>query len=379
MTGYNIPFYRPYVTGREMEVLTRACTSGQVCSDGTYTKECARLLESRLKSREILMTNSCTGALELAARILDLGPGDEVIMPSFTFSSTANAVLLTGATPVFVEVRRGTCNIDEDEVAAAITPRTKALFVVHYAGVACDMDPLMELARRHSFYVVEDAAQAVAASYKGKSLGTIGHLGAYSFHYTKNFHCGEGGAISINDPEFSNRAHIIREKGTNRRQFFLGQVDKYTWVDIGLSLSPSELSCAFLVAQLEAIDSITAIKRAAYQRYINGLAPLARDGHIRLPVIPNETESNFHLFHINVANEQTRAALMKQLGGLGIQTTFHYIPLHSAPMGRKCRSHGELPITTEVAYTLVRLPFFVDITPEQQETVSRAICGFFDA
>jgi dTDP-4-amino-4,6-dideoxygalactose transaminase len=372
-----IPYFRSYFTGREMEVLARLCASEEIGSDGCFSKACAQLLESRLKSREILMTASCTGALELSARLLDLGPGDEVIMPSFAFPSIANAVLLTGATPVFVDIRRDTCNINENELGMAISPRTKAIFIVHYAGVACELDALLELARRHSLYVVEDAALAVGASYKGQPLGTFGHLGTYSFHYTKNFQCGEGGALSVNDPKFSNRAHTIRDKGTNRRQFFLGEVDKYRWVDIGLSQPLGELCCAFLLPQLETIDNIIGQRQRAYEQYLEGLMPLARSGLIRLPTIPNQIESNFPLFHIQAADEQTRTALMKYLGSLGIQTTFHYVPLHSAPMGQKCRSVGALPVTTEVSCSLLRLPFFVGIKPEQQEVVIEAIHRFF--
>jgi dTDP-4-amino-4,6-dideoxygalactose transaminase len=372
-----IPFSRPYFTGREMEFLARVCTSEEAASDGTYSKECVRLLESKLSSREILMTTSCTGALELAALLLNLGAGDQVIMPSFAFPSLANAVLLAGATPVFVDIRSDTCNIDENKVEMAITPRTKALCVVHYAGVACEMDALLELARRYSLYVVEDAAHAVGGSYKGRSLGTIGHLGTYSFHYTKNLQCGEGGALSINDPDFSNRANTIRDKGTNRRQFLLGQVDKYTWVDLGLSLQLSELCCAFLIPQLEAIDNVIAQRRELHERYTQGLTSLARRGCLRLPTIPHQIESNFHLFRIITADGQTRAALMKYLSDLSIQTTFHYVPLHSAPMVKNNRSVGELPVTTEVASSLLRLPLFVGLDVEQQDAVIEAIRRFF--
>jgi dTDP-4-amino-4,6-dideoxygalactose transaminase len=339
-----IPFYRPYISGREIAEVAKICSTGEIGSDGSYTRECAKFLENCLSSREILMASSCTSALELAARLLDLGSGDEVIMPSFTFSSTANAILLTGATPVFVDIRPDTCNIDETAVAAAI---------------------------------FEDAAQAVGSAYKGQFLGTIGDLGAYSFHYTKNFQCGEGGALSVNNPSLSPRAHAIREKGTNRRQFILGQVDKYTWVDIGLSLPPSELSSAFLLPQLQAMDFITGCRREAHEYYMELLAGLATNGLIRLPVIPAGAESNYHLFRINVNDAETRNALMTFLSKRGIQTTFHYIPLHSSPMGLKYKTIGDLEDTTETAATLIRLPFFVGITRENQRRVASEMHAFF--
>jgi dTDP-4-amino-4,6-dideoxygalactose transaminase len=372
-----IPFYRPYISGREIAEVAKICSTGEIGSDGSYTRECAKFLENCLSSREILMASSCTSALELAARLLDLGSGDEVIMPSFTFSSTANAILLTGATPVFVDIRPDTCNIDETAVAAAISPNTKAICVVHYAGVACEMDPLVELARARGIAIIEDAAQAVGSAYKGQFLGTIGDLGAYSFHYTKNFQCGEGGALSVNNPSLSPRAHAIREKGTNRRQFILGQVDKYTWVDIGLSLPPSELSSAFLLPQLQAMDFITGCRREAHEYYMELLAGLATNGLIRLPVIPAGAESNYHLFRINVSDAETRNALMTFLGKRGIQTTFHYIPLHSSPMGLKYKTIGDLRDTTEAAATLIRLPFFVGITRENQRRVASEMHAFF--
>jgi dTDP-4-amino-4,6-dideoxygalactose transaminase len=372
-----IPFYRPYFCGREIDEIAKICSTGGIGSDGSYTRECAKFLETCLSSRAILMASSCTSALELAARLLNLGPGDEVIMPSFTFSSTANAILLTGAIPVFVDIRPDTCNIDETAVAAAITSNTKAMCVVHYAGVPCDMDSLIQLARAHGIAIIEDAAQAVGSTYKGQFLGTIGDLGAYSFHYTKNFHCGEGGAISVNDPSLLPRAHVIREKGTNRQQFLLGQVDKYTWVDIGLSLPPSELSSAFLLPQLQSMELITRHRREAHEYYMELLDGLAAKGLIRIPIIPVGCESNYHLFRINVGDADTRNTLMTFLSKRGIQTTFHYIPLHSSPMGRKCKTVGDLRNTDKIAATLIRLPFFVDITRASQRRVAREIHAFF--
>jgi dTDP-4-amino-4,6-dideoxygalactose transaminase len=373
----HVPFHRPHFTGHELRNLEKLCSGHEIASDGSFSKECTAKLESRLNSREILMTTSCTGALELAARLLELGPGDEVIMPSFAFSSIANAVLLTGAKPVFVDIRSDTCNLDEAEVEAAITPRTKAIFVLHYAGVACEMNALNEIARRQSLALVEDAAQAVGASYNGQPLGTIGQLGAYSFHYTKNWHCGEGGALSVNEAAFSHRAHAVREKGTNRRAFFLGEVDKYSWVDVGLSLPPSELCCAFLASQLDAIDYVIHERRKLYERYMLGLEPIARAGHIQLPNVPEEALSNFHLFHIIVADGQDRANLMTYLSKLGIQTAFHYFPLHLAPMGTKFRSIGSLPVTSRVGSTLLRLPLFVGLRLEEQDAVIDGIMKYY--
>lgn len=376
---HKVVFHRPYVTGRELDYVVVASAPENIGSDGSFTQKCAALLERRLGSNEIIMTSSCTGALELAARTIALKPGDEVIMPSFTFSSTANAVLLTGATPVFVDIRPDTCNLDETKVAEAITAKTKAICVVHYAGVSCEMDALMALARRHSLIVIEDAAQAVGATYKSKALGTIGHLGTYSFHYTKNIHCGEGGALSVNQKEFSARARAIRDKGTNRRQFLEGHVDKYTWVDIGLSLAPSELASAFLLAQLEDIDAVIASRRRAYEFYMRELSDQEKKGFIKLPVIPAEAGSNYHIFRINVADGTTRAALISYLAQRGIQTTFHYIPLHSAPMGEKCRKVGDLSLTTKISETLIRLPLFSGITDEDQHRVVEGIENFFAA
>jgi dTDP-4-amino-4,6-dideoxygalactose transaminase len=298
-------------------------------------------------------------------------------MPSFTFSSTANAVLLTGATPVFVDIRTDTCNIDEMAVAAAITSNTKAICVVHYAGVACDMEPLILLAQAHGVAIIEDAAQALGSKYKSQFLGTIGDLGAYSFHYTKNFQCGEGGALSVNDPPLLPRAHVIRDKGTNLQKFLLGEVDQYTWVDIGLSLPPSELLSAFLLPQLQSIEMITRRRREAHEYYVELLAGLAAKGHIRIPIIPTGCDSNYHLFRINVGDAQSRNSLMTFLRKRGIQTAFHYIPLHSSPMGLTCKTLGSLGNTDEVAATLIRLPFFVGIPRESQHRVVREIHAFF--
>jgi dTDP-4-amino-4,6-dideoxygalactose transaminase len=311
-------------------------------------------------------------------RLSGLEPGDEVIMPSFTFASCANAVMAVGAVPVFVDIRPDTLNIDERGLAAALSTRTRAILPVHYAGVSCEMEPIMAFARQHALRMIEDAAQAVGSAYDGRALGTFGDLGAFSFHYTKNLVSGEGGAIAINDPALVQRAHVMRDKGTNRRQFMLGQVDKYTWVDFGSSYIPSELSMALLLAQLEVVDEINIQRRHRYRRYIEGLLPQEKKGRLRLPSIPVRASSNFHIFFILLEDEETRGALLRFLADRGIQATFHYIPLHSAPAGRHCRTIGaELPVTDRTARCILRLPLFPNLTDEQQDRVIAAVDLFF--
>ncbi len=373
----HIPFDKPYISGRELHYVAQAVTSGKIASDGVFTQRTSQLLERRFGIEKVLTIPSCTAALELSAMLCDLGPGDEVIMPSFTFVSTANAVVRTGARPVFVDIRPDTLNIDENLIEAAITPRTRAIFPVHYAGVACEMDRIMAIAEQHGLLVVEDAAQGVNAFYKGRVLGSIGHLGAYSFHATKNYICGEGGALCVNDSRFLARAEIIREKGTNRSQFFRGEVDKYTWVDVGSSYIMSEISCAFLLAQLEAMDAVAARRREIYDRYLALFRPLAAAGLVTLPVIPDDCVSNCHMFYFLAPDAGTRDGLLDRTRTESINAVFHYVPLHTSPMGRKLGGRpGTLPVTEDRAGRLVRLPFYYEITDDDQDRVAAA-CGAF--
>ncbi|HVC98367.1 MAG TPA: dTDP-4-amino-4,6-dideoxygalactose transaminase, partial [Pirellulales bacterium] len=338
---------------------------------------CSRLLEERFGIHKVLMTPSCTAALEMAAMLCGLGPGDEVIMPSFTFVSTANAVVRLGAKPVFVDIRPDTLNIDDALIEDAITPRTKAIFPVHYAGVGCEMDRIMTIARKHGLLVVEDAAQGVNAFYNGRALGSLGDLGCYSFHETKNYICGEGGALCINHPELVERAEIIRDKGTNRKQYFRGQTDKYTWVDVGGSYVPSELCCAFLYGQLELLDQITQRRRAIYQGYRQRLKPLEAEGLLRLPITPEDCGSNYHMFYVLLPNQVIRDGLLGHLDAQGINAVFHYVPLHSSPMGRAVGGAGiELPITQSLSARLLRLPFHHELSDADQARIAAQIAVF---
>ncbi|HUY87472.1 MAG TPA: dTDP-4-amino-4,6-dideoxygalactose transaminase [Pirellulales bacterium] len=373
-----IPFNKPFIAGKELYYIAQAVAEGNISGDGRFTQKCSRVLEERFGVSKALMTPSCTAALEMAAMLCDIGPGDEVILPSFTFVSTANAIVRLGARPVFVDIRPDTLNIDDSLIEDAITERTKAIFPVHYAGVGCEMERIMTIARRHGLRVVEDAAQGVNSFYNGKALGSIGDLGCYSFHETKNYICGEGGALCTNDPELIERAEIIRDKGTNRKQFFRGQVDKYTWVDVGSSYVPSEISCAFLYAQLELFDEISARRREAYQCYRQLLKPLAAEGLLRLPCIPEDCTSNYHMFYVLVENRATRDALIDRLGQRGVQAVFHYVPLHGSPMGMKFGYRdGQLPVTERVSGRLLRLPLYYDITAAEQGRVAETIKEFF--
>lgn len=325
------------------------------------------------------MTPSCTAALEMSAMLCDLGPGDEVILPSFTFVSTANAIIRVGARPVFVDIRPDTLNIDENLIEQAITDKTRAIFPVHYAGVACEMDAILATAKKRKLIVVEDAAQGVNAFYNGLPLGALGHLGTYSFHDTKNYVCGEGGALCINSAEMVDRAEIIREKGTNRSQFFRGEVDKYTWVDAGSSYLPSEIACAFLYAQLEAMDEITKRRGQVYDLYRNHLSPLEERGLLRLPFVPRECEINYHLFYILLDKPATRDNLMAYLKEDGIQAVFHYVPLHTSPMGNRLGyKEGDLPLTEDLSARLLRLPFYYDITEDEQMRVVSRIAEYLE-
>ena len=370
MNVSSIPFNKPYMTGRELWYIAQAHTNGHLSGNGMFTKKCHAWLEARTGTLKALLTHSCTAALEMAAILTDIQPGDEVIMPSYTFVSTANAFVLRGGVPVFVDIRPDTLNIDETLIEAAITPRTKAIVPVHYAGVACEMDTIMDIARRHDLLVIEDAAQGVMSTYKGKPLGSIGHMGAYSFHETKNITSGEGGALLINDERFAERADIIREKGTNRGQFFRGQVDKYTWVDIGSSYLLGEVTAAFLWAQMEDAQSITKKRMDIWQQYHEDLVPLESSGKLRRPLIPEDCQHNAHMYYILLESLEKRTDMIAQMEEHGVNTVFHYVPLHSSPAGLKYgRVNGEMAHTDDLADRLLRLPLWVDLTEERQDKV----------
>ncbi len=374
-----IPFNVPPYVGSELDYIKDAIESRKISGDGKYTKMCSQWMEERFKASKVLLTNSGTAALDMAMLLCNLLPGDEVILPSYTFSSTANAAVLAGARLVFVDIRPDTMNIDETKIEAAITDRTKIIIVMHYAGVACEMDTIMYIAHRHHLKVVEDAAQGVMAKYRDRYLGTIGDFGCYSFHETKNYSMGEGGALIINDPTYIERAEILREKGTNRSKFFRGEIDKYTWVDFGDSYLPSELNAAYLWAQLEKADEINQNRLLSWNRYYEGLDPLAVAGIIELPVIPEGCTHNAHMFYIKCRDLKERTQLMKYLKDWGILAVFHYIPLHSAPAGLKFgRFAGEDRYTTTESERLLRLPMYYGITELDQETLIRVIQSFFD-
>ncbi|MEI7788389.1 MAG: dTDP-4-amino-4,6-dideoxygalactose transaminase [Chlorobiaceae bacterium] len=365
-----IPFNKPYITGKELWNIAQAHSLGQMAGDGSFTKQCNNWLEQRTGCHKALLTHSCTAALEMAAILADLQPGDEVIMPSYTFVSTANAFVLRGGVPVFVDIRSDTLNIDESLIEAAITPRTKAIVPVHYAGVACEMDTIMDIAERHNLLVIEDAAQGVMATYKGKALGAIGHMGTLSFHETKNITSGEGGALLVNDPKLAERAEIIREKGTNRTQFFRGQVDKYTWVDIGSSYLPGEIIAAFLWAQMEEADSITKKRLDIWQQYHEALIPLESAGQLRRPIIAAGCQHNAHMYYILLNSLEQRTELTSRLNTMGVSTVFHYVPLHSSPAGLKYgRVHGKMTYTDNLSDRLLRLPLWIGLTLEEQAKI----------
>lgn len=372
-----IPFNKPFIVGKELHYIAQAVAFGNIAGDGHFTQACSRLLEKQFDIPCVLMTPSCTASLEMAAMLCGLKPGDEVLLPSFTFVSTANAVVRLGAKPVFIDVRPDTLNLDEKLLAAALTPRTKAIFPVHYAGIACAMDAVMDFAARYDLRVVEDAAQAVNSFHKGRALGSIGCLGAYSFHETKNFICGEGGALCINDPALVERAEILRDKGTNRRQYFRGLVDKYTWVDVGSSYVPSEIVSAFLFAQLEQMEAITVRRQRLHERYRAALADLECAGLLRLPCCPRDCRSNFHIFFILLPTNSIRNGLMAHLRGSGIGAIFHYVPLHCSPMGASFGYQpGDLPITEDIAGRLLRLPLYYDMTEAEQDRVTGAVATY---
>jgi dTDP-4-amino-4,6-dideoxygalactose transaminase len=375
-----IPFNRPYITGNEIrymeDVLHSIGDGGHISGDGKYTKLVQEFFQSKFGARKALMTTSCTSALELATLLLNLKPGDEVIVPSFTFSSTVNPLLLVGAKPVFVDIQEETLNIDPADIRKKITKKTRAIYPVHYGGVSCAMNEIMEIAREHDLKVVEDAAQGVNAKYKGKYLGTIGDFGCYSFHETKNYVCGEGGALLINspDPKIFERAEVIWEKGTNRSKFHRGEVDKYTWVDVGSSYLPSDLLSAFLYAQLEKLNEIQDMRMNVWNSYYSALKPLEDAGKIRLPVVPGYAEHNAHLFYVLFLDEKIRDHVMNQLNEAGIHAVFHYVPLHSSPVGLGLGNRKQdLPVTEEMSRRLLRLPMYAGMNDMEKSFIIRTL------
>ncbi|QSX79660.1 dTDP-4-amino-4,6-dideoxygalactose transaminase [Agrilutibacter solisilvae] len=369
-----IPFNRPYMTGQELTLIAQAHANGHLSGDGPFTKRCHAWLEANTGASRALLTHSCTAALEMSALLLDMAPGDEVIMPSYTFVSTANAFVLRGAVPVFVDIRPDTLNIDETLIEAAITPRTKAICVVHYAGVGCEMDAICDIARRHGLAVIEDAAQAIMSTYRGRPLGAIGELGALSFHETKNIISGEGGALLCRDAEMGERAEIIREKGTNRSRFFRGQVDKYTWVDVGSSFLPGEVTAAFLAAQTDAAQEITDRRLALWDRYHAWAAPHETAGRLRRPIVPAHCTHNAHMYYLLLPSLEARTDYIAQLKARGVGSVFHYIPLHSSPAGQRyARTHGDaLPVTDSVSDRLVRMPLWAGLEEHMDEVLQKA-------
>jgi dTDP-4-amino-4,6-dideoxygalactose transaminase len=378
MSSKPVPLNQPFVTGKELDALRDVLEGGHLAGHGRYTALCQERLEQLTGAKKVLLTNSCTAALEMAAILAGIGPGDEVIMPSFTFVSTANAVVLRGAVPVFVDIRPDTLNIDERLIEAAITPRTKAISVVHYAGVGCEMNAILDIARRHGLIVMEDAAQALYASIDGRPLGSIGELGAISFHETKNVVSGEGGALLVNADHLVERAEIIWEKGTNRISFTRGEVEKYTWIDIGSSFLPSEFAAAVLWAQLERTREITQERLTLWQRYAEGLRPLQEAGCVTLPSPPQRAEHNAHIFFVLMENLAERTRALQALRAHGIGSAFHYVPLHSAPAGQRFgRVHGSMAVTDSVSSRLIRLPLFAGLPPEQVSRIVDEVHALF--
>lgn len=357
-----VPFNLPALTGKEIAYLTDALRRRELEAYNHYADRCQSWLREHIGTTDVLLTHTCTAALEMAAILVGLGPGDEVIMPSYTFTSTANAVVLRGAVPVFVDIRPGTLNIDPDMIGPAITPRTKAIFVVHYAGVCADMDTINAVAKEHGLCVVEDAAQALLSTYRGRPAGSLGALGCFSFHASKNIIAGEGGALTISDATLRERAYVIAEKGTNRRQFFAGQVDKYTWIDVGSSYGPSELTAAFLLAQLEVAEATTAARLSVWNRYHESFAGLEAAGALRRPVVPSECRHNGHIYYLIMPTKELRSSMIAELARLGVKAPFHYVPLHSAPAGQRYgRVGGALAVTDDLSGRLLRLPLFADV------------------
>jgi len=377
VTTYKIPFNKPTLVGTELDYIQDAISSGHISGDGTYTRKCEALLEKELAVSRVLLTTSCTHALEMAAFLLNLGPGDEVILPSFTFVSTANAFVLRGARPVFADIRPDTLNLNEGQLEGLITPRTRAIVPVHYGGVACEMDAILSIAQRHGVTVIEDNANSLFSRYRGRYTGTLGQLATQSFHETKNITCGEGGALLVNDPQLVERAIVLRDMGTNRDRFLRGQVDKYTWVDLGSSYIVSDLLAAFLYAQLEAREEIQSTRAKIWQRYRRGLEAWAQQNGVGLPVIPTHCEQSYQMFYLLLPSLKQRAALITHLKERGILAVFHYVPLHLSPMGLK---HGagkqDCPVTVDVSDRLLRLPFYNGLTEDEQAAVIEAVLEF---
>lgn len=373
-----IPFNKAHVTGRELDYIADVIENSQTCGDGLYTKKCQSLMENAFSARKVLLTTSCTAALEMSVLLCDLQPGDEVILPSFTFVSSANVLASRGIVPRFVDIRRDTKNLDETLIEDAVNDKTRAIMPVHYAGVSCDMDPIIAIADRHDLKIIEDAAQGVNAYYKDKSLGTIGDFGAYSFHETKNYSAGEGGALLINSDAAIERAEILWEKGTNRSKFFRGEVDKYTWVDIGSSFLPSDILAAYLFAQLESLTEINEVRQKIYQTYAERLQPLADMGLVELPVISAECRSNAHMFYLLAADENERQRLINHLKSKDVVAIFHYVPLHNSPMGKSLGcDKRDLPITDDVGSRLLRLPFYYSLSDADLDRICSEVIAFY--
>lgn len=372
-----IPFNRPFACGKEYAYIRQAIENGHVSGDGPFTKRCQKMLEQMLGAPKVLLTTSCTDALELSALLMDLQPGDEVIVPSFTFVSTVNAFVLRGARPVFIDIRPDTLNLDENHLESLVSPRTRAILPVHYAGVGCEMDAILEIAGRHGIPVVEDNAHGLFGKYRGKNLGTFGCLATLSFHETKNISCGEGGALVINDEQYLERAEILREKGTNRSRFFRGQVDKYTWVDLGSSFLPSDILAAFLFAQLEAREMIQRERRRVWTYYSVHLAEWAKRHGACLPRVPAHCEQPYHMFYMLMPSPEMRGAFIAHLKQRGMLSVFHYLPLHLSGMGRSCAARkAECPVTEQVSARLVRLPFYNQLGASEQARIVDAIYEF---
>lgn len=374
---FRIPFNRVDIQGKEIEYIHQAIQLGLISGDGSFTKRCCDIFENELGARKALLTTSCTHALEMSAILLNIAHGDEVILPSFTFVSTANAFVLRGARPIFCDIRYDTLNMDETKLEDLITSRTKAIIPVHYAGVGCEMERIIEIAKEYGIAVVEDNAHGLLGKYKGKFLGTFGSMSTLSFHETKNFSCGEGGALLINNPKYVDRAEIIREKGTNRSQFFRGQVDKYTWVDVGSSYLPSDILAAFLCAQLEMRESIQSKRKKSWDYYYESLKDWADENNVRMPFIPGDCDQAYHMFYLIMPSLAQRQALIAHLKSQNILSVFHYLPLHSSDMGQRYGfKKGDLPVSEVVSDCLIRLPFYAELSEEDQETVTRTVKGF---
>lgn len=378
MSHFDIPFNKPYMTGKELQYIADSIASGHISGDGIYTKKCSSLLEDELGIQKVLLTTSCTHSLEMTAFLLDIQPGDEVIVPSFTFISTVNAFVIRGARPVFIDIREDTLNMDEMLLERLITPKTKAIVPVHYAGIGCEMDQIMDCAQCYGISIVEDNAHGLFGRYKGRHLGTFGCMATQSFHETKNFTCGEGGALLLNDPRFIERAEIIREKGTNRSRFFRGQVDKYTWVDVGSSYLPSDMLAAFLYAQLETRKTIQEKREKIWHNYFDHLKEWAEAKHVKLPFVPAHCEQPYHMFYMLMPSLEERQALISHLMQRGILSVFHYLPLHLSDMGNRFGGRkGDCPITEEVSDRLLRLPFYIELSEDHQMRIISSIQDFY--